>query len=253
MAILDMLVAALAAAGTVPAQEFNMADQADLCTSDPAAVVRPEAGGVTANYVFRLETTLTPPVDMFFDGLDHARFAVGAGVQTPNFSLVFVQTRIPARDAGQVREEVEILCGFAKVATGRMALFERYDAKDRARMERERAKQDLEREEKAAATRERATQELAEKMGSMPSWEEVAALLRTPDMLHQFFDDTDPGLKLGQIRELKCTRLRRGTWSCRIGLPIYQRGEPQYAEFEAEFDRDGGGQLIPYDPPIMVN
>lgn len=249
---LSAILGALLVTG-LPFQErqFDMAAQPDLCVTDPAAVVRPDAKGVTARYVFQLKS-LTPGINSFFDGLDRTRFSEATALQTQNFSIVFIGTRIPARDAEQVRAEAKILCGFAKVSAGKMALFERSDAEDRARQERAREKQARERERREAAVRERAARALAEKMVSPPSGEEVAALLRTPAMLHEFFDDADPGLKLGVLRELKCTPFNNGISWCHIGLPVYQRGEPQYVEFNAGFERDATGTLIAYQDPIIV-
>ncbi|MFS2110423.1 hypothetical protein ACCC88_12085 [Sphingomonas sp. Sphisp140] len=243
MAILDMFALMIAAA--VPAQEYDMAAQADLCATDPATVVRPDAQGITANYVFQLRSGLTTPVDAFFDALDRERFAVGTGVQTPNFSLVFVQTRRPAQDAEQVREEVRILCGFARVAKGKMSLFERLDAEARAQRDRERMQQPV--------ISSRLEGRVPDEYASPVTREEVAALLRSPEMMRDFFDETDPGLKLGRIHAFGCAPFEKGRSSCRIGLPVYQRGEPEYIEIEADFARDAAGKLH-YDPqPITVN
>ena len=250
MAILGILATALAMGGVAPAQDFNMAEKADLCAADPAAVVRPDGKGVTARYVFRIGSSLTPPVAAFFDGLDRTRFAVDLNVETPGFSLVFVWTRIPARDAEQVRAEAKILCGFAKIVAGKMALFERFDAGDSARYARKR-------EEKAAVDQKRAKararKELAKKLASPVSQEEVTELLRSPQMLRIYFDNSDPDLKLGAIRELECSPMKNRESSCSIALPIFQHGEPRYAEIYAPFWRDETGVLHYDDRELVLN
>jgi hypothetical protein len=58
-----------------------------------------------------------------------------------------------------------------------------------------------------------------------------------------FFDSGDPNLKLGRLHELKCTRMTERRSSCRIALPIFQHGEPDYAEIDADFMRDDTGAL----------
>lgn len=230
-----------------PPQEFNIAGKADLCATDPAATVRPDSGGVTANYVFRLESTLTPPVSASFDGLDRARFAVGIGVQTQRFSLVFVQTRIPARDAEQVRADVKILCGFSKVAPGKMALFERIDAKARVAQAREAERQVALRKKEAREAAERNTvfEKMFDEMKARIDIGEVEAVLRSDPLIKRdFFDQTDPAFKMGQIREMRCNYDKRGAaYFCRIGLPVYLRGAPEYLEMEAKFRRGADGHL----------
>lgn len=247
MAFASIVAWILVAAASLPAREFDLAAAPDLCSNDPARVVRPDSKGVTARYIFQLPAAQMPQADAFFSRLDRDRFAPGLQLQIDSTLIAYVETRLPARTAEQVWGEVKVLCGLRDLASVKLALFERIDAAALKRGERVRLRE--------ARRRAAMSRKIEDAWRNEPiNGSDIEDLLRSDaEARAALFGPDLAGLKLGRLHKADCIRLKKDkyTYGCAIGLPVLKDGEPQYLEFHAQFERDGAGK-VHYVPEEIV-